>query len=124
MGLYKRPSNFQKIGSGPPYSLWEFNAEMDSKCRTTTWAGYRNQKHPWVVAALSYKIAVGAATQGGLSLFKIPDDVPSGKYGNKLLGIRVLRLGWGAVLHWWWRRYLNCLDVDVVVKSKQVRAIN
>jgi len=30
--------------------------------------------------------------------------VPSGKY----------------VLHWWWRKYVNCLDIDVVVKSKKV----
>ena len=56
------------------------------------------------MAASGYTIAVGAAKSGSISLFKIPKNAPSGKY----------------VLHWWWRKYVNCLDIDVVIKSKKV----
>ena len=77
---YKRPDHFH--GPGPGTSMYEFNPKMKKNCHSTTWAGYTNPKHPWIVAASGYTIPVGAATQGGISLFKVPPNAPSGKYGK------------------------------------------
>jgi hypothetical protein len=84
--------------------FFQYSDAMNDMCKNSIWAGYHNKQYPWIVAASKYQVAVGQANGGGITLFKIPEDTPSGKY----------------VLHWYWRNYVNCHDVNVVVSSKKV----
>jgi len=84
--------------------FFQYSDDMKDMCKNSIWAGYNNEQYPWIVAASKYQVAVGQANGGGITLFKIPEDTPPGKY----------------VLHWYWRNYVNCHDVNVVVSSKKV----
>ena len=100
----KNPSEGIQPTKASRYGFLEYNPSFSEKCTHSTWAGYSNSQFPWVKAALTYRVMVDAPAYGAISLFKVPDDLPSGKY----------------VLHWYWQKYVKCIDINVVDKSEKV----
>ena len=82
----------------------EYNPAITEERRSLRWASYTNSKYPWIKAASGYNVVAHYPSDGSISQFQIPSDLPSGKY----------------ILHWWWRGYFNCVDMDVVPKDKKV----
>jgi len=106
LGAYDRPTvfphNSRRSQSASDYGFLEYNPA--SPCSVSTWTSYQNDQYPWVQAASKYKVVWNAAANGALSLFKVPDNIPPGKY----------------VLFWYWRGYNNCIDMDIVVRSNKI----
>ena len=96
-----RPSRFRDLGA---VGLYQFNNEIPEKCRTVEYAAYENGEFPWIKALMKYQVLKHAPKEGDIAQFEVPAGLDAGKY----------------VLHWWWRGYYDCTDVNVVPSNKQV----
>lgn len=102
---HKRPLGFRTLLKTPGNErFWAFNPEIPEECRKPKYAAYTNKKYPWIKAVLGYKITVHLPQDAQISTFPIPLELPSKKY----------------ILHWYWRGYFDCTDVNIVDKSKKV----
>merc|ERR1712086_15355 len=100
-----RPLGFRTLLKEPGMeTFWKFNQEIPEECRQPKYAAYHSEKYPWIKAILAYKITVHLPQDAQISEFPIPNDLVSKKY----------------ILHWYWRGYFDCTDVNVVKKSKPV----
>lgn len=97
---HNRPARFRKISNGmKEHGYWKYNQAIPEECRSSQWYSYKNDKYPWILAASSYRVIAHNPADGDISLFEIPENLPAGKY----------------LLHFWWRGYYNCVDVNIVV---------
>lgn len=93
-----RPTQFSfRFGSTANAAIHAFDDE-ELHQGTTMRASYKSDKYPWIKAVHAFKITHKNPKEADIANIEIPSGSESGTY----------------VVHWLWRGYRDCVDVEVL----------
>lgn len=96
----KRPDVFPfRFGSTDDKAIYKFEDHAKHHASTVR-AAYNNPDYPWIVAVHGFKITHKNPKEADIANIEIPAGSPSGRY----------------IIHWMWRGYRDCIDVNVLAK--------
>ena len=99
-----RPSGFRDLATDGNERFYQYNEAIPEACRTAQYAAYIHEKYPWIKGIMGYRVINHLPQDGDITKFEVPSSTKSGKF----------------VLHWFWRGYYDCTDVNVVASNKKV----